>query len=195
MERAAVTRMRWRLRGAWQWPTFGALLVVDAVLVAALPLADGRPDAFAALVLSLFFNLVAVAAIGPALGWAWRRRHPQLPSVVARDRGGTTALVLTAVTLAAIGVANGPARRDAQDRRVAGALALADYVTHGDDPAHRAFRAHLDAIDTVDLGGGLLRACVPGDDPARALCVFVRTDRTPPTVAEDPIRAPNQTAP
>ena len=40
MERASLTRLRWRLRGAWQWPTFLALLVVNAVLLSELPLVD-----------------------------------------------------------------------------------------------------------------------------------------------------------
>src|SRR4051812_17810009 len=30
-------RLRWRLRGAWQWPAFAVLTVVDALLVARLP--------------------------------------------------------------------------------------------------------------------------------------------------------------
>ena len=51
MERASLTRLRWRLRGAWQWPTFVVLLVVNAVLLSELPLAgESGPDPFAAVV-------------------------------------------------------------------------------------------------------------------------------------------------
>ena len=119
MERARLTRLRWRLRGAWQWPSFVLLVVVDAVLLHQLPIAGDGPDWFAAAVLSLFFNLVAVAAIGPLIGLVWRRRRPQLPRVVAGDRGGTLALVAMTAILVGIGVghdltAAGPLRRPSQ---------------------------------------------------------------------------------
>ena len=37
-----LRRLRWRLRGAWLWPTFAVAMVVDAVLLHMLPIAgDG----------------------------------------------------------------------------------------------------------------------------------------------------------
>src|SRR5690606_33397144 len=56
MERATLTRLRWRLRGAWQWPLFAVLLAADTVLLHELPIAGDGPDWFAAAVLALFFN-------------------------------------------------------------------------------------------------------------------------------------------
>ena len=41
MERASVTRLRWRLRGAWMWPAYLGLTVVE-VQFAEQPLA--QPD-------------------------------------------------------------------------------------------------------------------------------------------------------
>ena len=36
-------RLRWRLRGAWQWPAFIVLTLVDALLVARLPFQGEGP--------------------------------------------------------------------------------------------------------------------------------------------------------
>jgi hypothetical protein len=193
MEHASLTRLRWRLRGAWMWPSFVLLVVVDAVLLSVLPIAGDGPDAFAAVVLALFFNLVAVGAVGPALGWLRRRRRPDLPKVVARDQGGTAALVAMTGVLVAIGVVHHSVRADTHARLVAQALAAVRYIGHQTDPSYRQFEKHLDEIDTIPFGGGLYRTCIPGDDPARPLCLFVRTDLSPPDITEDPSRAPNQT--
>jgi fatty acid desaturase len=194
MERASLTRLRWRLRGAWQWPTFGVLLVVDAVLLSVLPIAgDEEPDAFAAAVLSLFFNLVAIAVLGPVFGWLWRRRQPELPSVVARDRGGTAGLVLVTAVLLALGIVHHTDVTDQREELAVQALIVARYVGHRTEPQYRQYRAHVDEMNTVSLGEGLYRACIPGDDPARALCLFIHTDQSPPGVTEDPSRAPNAT--
>src|ERR1700733_9302675 len=91
-------RLRWRLRGAWQWPLFGLLFVVDAVLGTQLPFHGTGPDTAGALLLSGFFNLVAVALGAPFLGMVLRRRRPDLPKLIARDYAG--AALLGAVTLA-----------------------------------------------------------------------------------------------
>ena len=40
---ASGRRLRWRLRGAWLWPAFLALTVVDAVLIVAAPAVGGAP--------------------------------------------------------------------------------------------------------------------------------------------------------
>jgi hypothetical protein len=193
VEHAGLTRLRWRLRGALQWPVFALLIVVDAVLLSVLPISGDGPDAFAAVVLALFFNLVAVAALGPVLGWLWRRRRPDLPKVVARDSGGTVALLVMTGVLVVIGVVHHSVRADAHQRLVDQALAAVRYIGHQTDPSYRQYERHLDEIDTIPFGGGLYRTCIPGDDPARPLCLFVRADLSPPDIREDPSRAPNQT--
>src|SRR4051794_39915697 len=106
MERVWLSRLRWRIRGAWQWPSFVALTLVDAVLLHQLPIAGEGPDWVPAVLLAMFFNLLAVAVVGPLLGLALRRRRPDLPRVVATDYGGTAALVGTAALLAGIGLAH-----------------------------------------------------------------------------------------
>src|SRR5258706_8863263 len=109
-------RLRWRLRGASQWPTFAVLLVADAILLHVLPIAgESQPGLVPAFLLSGFFNLVVVAALAPLVGARLRRRRPGMPKVVAEDRAGTWLLLGLAVVLAAAGVAHRPALHAARD--------------------------------------------------------------------------------
>src|SRR4051812_30917635 len=62
------SRLRWRMRGAWQWPLFGLLTVADAVLIARLPYEAEGPDALGAILLAGFFNLLVVGVAAPLLG-------------------------------------------------------------------------------------------------------------------------------
>src|SRR5213076_1553554 len=79
MERASLTRLRWRLRGAWMWPAFVALTVADALLLHQLPIATDGVDVVPALLLAGFLNLVVVAVAAPLAGRLLRRRRPDLP--------------------------------------------------------------------------------------------------------------------
>ena len=68
-------RLRWRLRGAWQWPTFLALTVFDAVVISRLPFQGEGGDIVGATLAAGFFNLLAVALLAPLGGWVLRRRR------------------------------------------------------------------------------------------------------------------------
>ena len=92
-------RLRWRLRGAWQWPVFAVLTVVDAALAAWLPWTGEGADAIGAFLFAGFLNLLAVAVLAPFLGMALRRRRRDLPFMIARDYAGTGLLVFLAVVL------------------------------------------------------------------------------------------------
>jgi hypothetical protein len=192
MERVWLSRLRWRLRGAWQWPSFVALTLADAVLLHQVPIAGEGPDWIPAVLLAMFFNLLAVAVAGPLLGIALRRRRPDLPRVVATDYGGTAALVATSVLLAGIGLAHRPARQARHDAFAAQSAAVRRYVARTAGVAPE-YRRTIDRADTVHLGGDLYRTCVPGDDPERPLCLFIDTGTSPPGVREDPSRSPNST--
>ena len=68
VERLWVRRLRWRMRGAWQWPAFAVLTTIDAVLLTRLPFyEDGPGTLVAGMLLAGFANLLAVALIGPLL--------------------------------------------------------------------------------------------------------------------------------
>src|SRR5919107_566608 len=75
------SRARWRLKGALLWPAFWGLTLVDALMLGELPIAgDDGTDLVPALLLSLFFNLLAVAVAAPLAAFALRRRRPSPPT-------------------------------------------------------------------------------------------------------------------
>jgi hypothetical protein len=189
MENVRLTRLRWRLRGAWMWPTFIALTVFDAVLLGALPIAgESGPDFVPGLLLAGFLNLFAVAVIAPLVGFALRRRRTGLPRIVANDYAGTVLVVAVTVALLAAGLIHRPAIQEAKRDRAVSLAAVQRYVL---TRAPMQYRAHVGLADTVRMDGDLFRTCVPGAAPDRALCLFVDTSQSPPGVTLDRSRAPN----
>jgi hypothetical protein len=190
MERASLTRLRWRLRGAWMWPAFVVLTVADAAILHALPIATDGIDLVPAALLSGFANLLVVAVVAPLGGRLVRRRRPDLPKAVAADYAGAALLAAVTVGLLLGGLLHRPAVERAQrDLRVQAAAARAFLLSE----APPAVRARLGAADTIRLAGAFYRTCVPDGRPRRAFCVFVRTNQDPPVVRADPDRSPNAT--
>lgn len=188
VERLWVSRLRWRLRGAWQWPAFAVLTVVDAILLTRLPFYDEGPGSLVAgLLVATFFNLLAVAVVGPLLGVRLRRRRPDLPRLIAADYGSTAVLALICAGFLAGGLIHRPAVAADRAELAAVAASTHEYVL-AQEPSYRSGLASVDAMRVED---DLYRSCVPGPDPERWLCVFVSTDQSPPGVVADPDRAPN----
>ncbi len=187
LSRVTLTRWRWRLRGAVMWPTFVVCLLADTVMLNRLPVSGASTSLADASVSAGFVNLAAVAVIGPLLSLALRRARPDLPRVVARDYGGTAALLALAAVVLAAGLANRPTVLAAEHALRAQAQALRRYVD-ANAPAERPDLVHSDAIA---LETNLYRSCVPTSDPGRALCVFINTSRSPPAVRPDPDTDPN----
>jgi hypothetical protein len=188
-ERVWTARLRWRLRGATMWPAFLLALVVDTVLLRALPIAgDHAPDVVAAALLGCFFNLVAVAVGAPLVGRIVRRRRPALPKVVAEDRAGTGLIVAIALTLVAIGILHHPVIAARERDFGVQATAARAFVL---ERAPRRFAVNVDRMDTWKQGPRLYRSCVPGPTRRRSFCVFVDTHVHPPTVIGDHDRSPN----
>ena len=78
-----LTRLRWRRRGAWQWPALWLLTLADALVLHWLPFSGEDGSALlAGFLFAGFANLAIVAVLGPALGAALRRRRDR----PARDR-------------------------------------------------------------------------------------------------------------
>ena len=188
VERVWIRRLRWRMRGAWQWPAFAALTVVDALLLTRLPFYEEGPGTLVGgLLLAMFFNLLAVAVVGPLLGVRLRRRRPDLPRPIAADYASTAVLGVICAGLLAGGLLHRPAVAAEHADVAAVAASTRDYVErHASD--HRAGLARMDAMRVEK---DLYRSCVPGADPRRWLCLFVSTDQHPPGVTEDPDQAPN----
>ena len=188
VERVWVRRLRWRMRGAWQWPAFGVLTVVDALLLTQLPFYGDGPGTFVAGVLvATFFNLLAVAVVGPLLGLRLRRRRPDLPRVIASDYASTAVLVVITAGLLAGGVAHRPAVAAERENLAAVVASTHDYVLRQE----AGYRSGLASVDVLRVEDDLYRSCVPGPDPKRWLCLFVTTDQSPPGVTADPDRAGN----
>jgi hypothetical protein len=179
-------RLRWRMRGAWQWPAFLVLTVVDAVLLARLPFRGDGADAAGAALLAGFFNLLVVAVAAPLAGVLVRLRRRDLPGVVARDYAGTALLVAVTCGLLAGGLAHRSAVTEERSDRAAALLGVHDYVLM---QAPR-FAAGLGRPDIVELETDHYRVCVYGSERL-PLCLFVNTDQRPAGIRRDPSREPN----
>jgi hypothetical protein len=189
VERLWPARLRWRMRGAWQWPTFVALTLVDGLLLQLLPAYGSGPGGFVpALLLAGFANLIVVAVVAPLIGRRLlRARRPDLPRAIADDYAGTALMCALSVGLAIAGVAHRPARAaDARDR-AAVFVALHDFVL----TRAPAYAPALRRADALRLDDDLYRACVPTGDPRREVCVFVDTARRPVRVRPDTEQTPN----
>jgi hypothetical protein len=186
-----MSRLRWRLKGALQWPLFLVLTVADAVLLMVLPISGTGPDLASALLLAMFFNLVAVAALGRGVAWWVRRRRPEIPRVVAEDRAGVVLLSLVTAGLVAGGLLHAPGADDAERAVRAEREAVRAFVLAHGEPVHRA---NLAAMDTEQHADDFFRTCVPGDPVADVppLCLLVDTAHDPPVVHVDRDRSPNR---
>ena len=182
-------RLRWRMRGAWQWPAFGLFTLLDAVLLTQLPFYgdDGPGALFGGILVAGFANLLVVAVVGPLIGLRVRRRRPDLPKLIAADYASTAVLALICLAFAVAGLVHRPAVAAERADVAAVAATTHDYVV-GEAPDYRGGLASIDAMRVEE---DLYRSCVPGPDPQRWLCLFVTTDQQPPGVTEDPDRAPN----
>jgi hypothetical protein len=181
-------RLRWRMRGAWLWPSFAIAVFGDAVLMHELPLSGDSMGLLPALLEAGFLNLVVVAVGARLGGRALRHRRPELPRVVADDYAGTALIVVVAGALLAAGLAHRPTVLEARRDFDAMSRAVRAYVA---EHAPLAYRVNIDRADTWKQAPDTYRTCVPGPDPARALCLYVSTARSPPTVRVDRDQSPN----
>jgi hypothetical protein len=177
MDATPLVRLRWRLSGAWLWPSYFVLTLADAVIVHALPLSGDYPESYVgAWLLGAIFSLIAVAFLGGVAGRLVRRRHPDMPKAVARNDGG--ALLTLAVTLALLagGIVHHPV---IVADRVAIQDAVARATAYIGEHAPVAFQRNLGAMITYQVQPQLIyRSCVPNLAGDRQYCVVV--NRTQP---------------
>ena len=172
-ERGWLHRLRWRRRGAWLWPAFVALTIADAVVGHVRPLAGDSQSLPAAAIAGLALNLLAVLFLSRPLGALLRRLRGDLPSVVARNYAGTSAVIAVTIALLACGlvhhaavVADQTAMRDATVR------AQAWIGAH----AQPEFRRNVLLSNTFAIQqGSIYRTCVPSELGQRSYCVIVKT--------------------
>ena len=189
VERVWHRRLRWRLRGAWQWPAFMLLTLLDGILLVVLPPYLGAPEnLFPGVLLAGFANLLAIAVLAPLLGAWMRRRRPDLPRLVASNYAGASLLVAITLGLVATGLLHRSAVRAEKAREQSVAAAMHDFVVR-QAPEHRDA---LGAIDAIRLEQDYYRACIPRDEPDRWFCLFVSTDQHPAGVTRDTEEIPNR---
>jgi hypothetical protein len=183
-----ATRLRWRLKGASQWPAFVLFTTVDGLLLNELPISgDGPGGLIPGILLAGCGNLFLLAVVAPLLGRCLRRRQPDLPRLIATDFAGSGLVAAAFLGLLAGGLVHRPAVREERADRVAQFAAVRGYV----ESQARQHRGYLGAADTIRLSEDLFRTCVPGPDARRPLCLFVDTDQHPAGVTRDNDRTPN----
>jgi hypothetical protein len=175
MDAAWLGRLRWRRRGAWLWPAFVAATLADAALGHALPPAGDAESITAAAIIGLVFNLIAVILLSRPLSTIVRRRHAELPQIVARDYGGTAAVAAVTLALVTAGLvhhASVMSDRSAQRDAITRAQAWIG------DRAPAEFRLHVTYISTFAIQPGrIYRECVPSAKTRRTYCVIVDETR------------------
>jgi hypothetical protein len=199
-ERFWPTRMRWRLRGAWMWPSFIAITLLDGLLLHLLPpVREGIPI-IPGILLATFGNLILIGAMAPWLARRmWKRREAAEPGAppkaqleVLSDRVGTGLLVASVFGVLASGLAARPVIVVETDQRERGAKLLEDFVNaHG----NAELRRNLEASDTARLADGYYRSCIPHDDRRRWTCYFIDARKKRATLVLDPSQLPNKREP
>ena len=191
-------RLRWRLRGAWMWPAYAVLTLLDAVILHELPPVSGGVDFVPALILSSFCNLFLMGAVAPWLGkrLAQRERVGSRNGIplsvrveVLKDRTAAVLLGLATLGLVAAGLAAQPLIVSETRDTERNAELVRDYIVR--EAPHEVQR-NVDTANTVKLEDGYFRTCVNFDDRTRAYCLFVDVDAEPPIVRKDPSTLPNQ---
>jgi hypothetical protein len=195
-ERFWPARIRWRLRGAWMWPTFIAITLLDGVLLHELPPTQEGYDLIAGILIATFANLVLIGAVAPWLARRiWKRRPaaaagapPRAQLEVLTDRIGTGLLLASLVGLVAAGLAAKPVVVAETKEKERAAEELYRYVMgHGSDELKR----NVEASDMVRQGDDYFRACIPNDDRDDRTCYLLDVRRRDVRIEEDPSSLPN----
>lgn len=172
MDGAWLVRARWRYRGAWLWPMFVVLSLVDGLIGQALPVSGQAQDVAGGVLVGLALNLVVIVLLSRPLGALLRRRRRDLPTAIARNYAGTVGLVLVTAGFVAAGLGAQPDIQ-ADQRALRDALVRAEAYIGARAPA--AFRDNATHPDTYTIqAGSIYRTCVPNDAHTRTWCVVVR---------------------
>jgi hypothetical protein len=204
-DRFWTRRLRWRLRGATQWPAFAILTVVDAAVIDLLPpisTSDGTGLNFIeGLLIATFGNLFLVGAAAP---WLARRLASRRAAALAtagapppteaerdvlRDRTATALLVAGLAAVVVAGLANRPVIVSETEATEAAGRAVLAYV---DRSGSDELRRNAETANIVKLGDDYFRVCIARDERDRFFCLFVDTAKNPPEVVRDPSGEPNR---
>ena len=197
-ERFWPARVRWRLRGAWMWPTFVAVTLLDGLIMWRLPPVGGGVDPIPALLIATFGNLALIALVAPWLARrTWKRRPAAEPGAPPRaqlevltDRIGTGLLVASVLGVVVAGLAARPLVVSETKETERNAKAFRSFIlASGDQELIR----NLETANTIELGDTLFRTCVARDDRRRFFCTLIDVNEHPPKIDVDPSAEPNST--
>ena len=206
-ERLWPSRLRWRLRGAWQWPAFALLTALDGLVLDRLPpQAPDNLNFIEGVLIATFANLVLVGAMAPFLTKRLARRReaalaaagdlaPSPESAQARrevlqDRVATGLLAAGFAAALVSGIGNRPAIVSETEATEEVGRQLRDYVARS---GSEELRRNLETANTIRLAEGYFRVCIARDDRRRHVCLFVDTNKEPTQVRRDPSAEPNST--
>jgi hypothetical protein len=195
-ERFWPARIRWRLRGAWMWPTFIAVTLVDGLILHLLPPVGTGVDLIPAILLATFGNLILIGAVAPWLARRTLNRNPagepQAPPrarlEVLADRIGTGLLLATILGVVAAGLAARPTVVSETEDTERNAKAFRQLILERGD---EELIHNLETANTVRLGEDFFRTCVARKDRRRYFCAFIDTSKNPPDVDVDGSAEPN----
>ncbi|MGH2860287.1 MAG: hypothetical protein ACRDLT_02135 [Solirubrobacteraceae bacterium] len=176
MDAAPLVRLRWRLSGAWLWPSFFVLTAADAVMVHDLPLSgDSGLSLVGAWLFAAVISLLGIALLGGLLGRLVRRLRPDMPRVVARNYAG--ALVTLAISFGLLGGGLLHHPTVAGDKAALG-QAVARAVAYIGDHAPPVFQENLGKLITFEVQPRVIyRSCAPNRAGDRQYCVIVNLTR------------------
>ena len=176
MDAAPLVRMRWRLRGAWLWPSFVVLSLADASIIHNLPLSGDSASWVSGWLLGAVLSLICVVLLGNLCGRLVRRVRPDMPRVVARNYAG--ALLTLAVTLALLAgglIHHQVVSSDHAALEEATARAEAYIGAH----APPAYQRDLHRLNVYEMQGTVIyRFCASAAAQTRDYCVIVN-DKQP----------------
>lgn len=201
-ERFWPSRLRWRLRGAMQWPAFVVLTLVDGAVMDRLPpVATTGLNLIEGVLIATFANLFLVGAVAP---WLARRLADRRAAALAtaaapppteaerdviQDRTATALLVVGLAAVIASGLANRPVIVSETEATEAAGRAVLDYVhASGNEELQR----NVETANILKQGDDYFRVCIARDDRERFFCLLVDTDRRPPKVTKDPSAESNE---
>lgn len=204
-ERFWRSRLRWRLHGAWQWPAFAVLTLVDGVVLDQLPpLGAARMDLILGVLIATFANLFLVGAVAPFLARRLSQRReaglatgagpveagpsPQAEREVLQDRVGTALLAAGLVAVVVSGLANRPLTVSETEATEEVGRELRSFVIRS---GSEELARNLETANTTRLSDGYFRACIARDDRRRYLCLLVDTTKDPTDVTRDRDARPN----
>ena len=197
-EQLWARRMRWRLRGAWQWPAYALLTVLDAVILHELPPGSEAVGFIPGLIVSSFGNLFLMGVVAPWLGKRLAEREHagsgngiplSVRTEVMKDRSAAVLLLIATVGLVAAGLASRPLKVNETEKLERNAELFSGYVVR---EAPEEIVRNVDTANTIRLEEGYFRTCVNYDDRTRVWCAFIDVDAEPPVVRKDPSTLPNQ---